>query len=116
MPWIDFKQIKEMVTLEDVLGILEHRVVRRQIDRGYSTCPLNCSPRGRACSFDFQRKLWFCHVCKKGGCHVDLYAQAKGLTFIAAALELCLYLHLPLPTREAPVPGAPSVRIPEDTP
>jgi hypothetical protein len=97
MPMIDFRKVRKLVTLEDVLILLGHPFRSRSVSRAYGPCPLGCCDRRRCCSFNLERSLWCCHRCGLGGSALDLWAAAKTTTIYAAAAELCQIKGVRLP-------------------
>jgi hypothetical protein len=97
MPGIDFRRLKEIITLGEVMRVLAIGPTRggKVIRRG--NCPLGCTSTPWTCTFNGHSHLWYCHRCKIGGSALDLYARVKRLTIFAAALDLCQQLNQPVP-------------------
>ncbi len=88
--WIDFKEIREKVTLEDVLFTLYHfDGLRRSGSKVSGPCPIHRGDNPRAFQVDLTKNAWFCHTkCKRGGNAIDFAAAYEKIGIRDAALKL----------------------------
>ena len=94
---ISYAEVRQRVSLRDVLGLIRYRWLRSFGKKSYGLCPLGCSSSPRCCSFDLEWNLWFCHKCHRGGNQLDLYAKARSLSIYPAAFELCKEMGVEVP-------------------
>jgi len=91
MPGIDFRQLRLLVSMRDVLDLLgwQGRTRRREQLRG--PCPLHGSrsPTSRCFAVHLGKRVYHCFRCGASGNALDLYAAATGVPIYPAALELC---------------------------
>jgi len=88
--WVNFKEIKENVGIEDVLdhyGLL--RGLKREKDNlvGYSLCSEN-HRRERSFWVDTTENTWHCFSCGESGNILDFAALMEGVSTKLAALLL----------------------------
>lgn len=89
---IDFRRLRETVSMEDVLALLGWRAARRSGAQLRGPCPVHGSPSPASTSFavHLERNVWRCFsLCDRGGNQLDLFAQATRQPIYQAALELC---------------------------
>jgi DNA primase len=109
--WVDFAEIREKVSLEDVLfrfyGL--ERSFKRQGAKLVGPCPVHGGDSPRAFHADLERNIWHCFSqCRRGGNQIDLVAAKEKLAIRDAALALqARFLATPLPGEAAAPPGAP---------
>ena len=103
MPGIDFTQLREQVTLAEVLALVGSRAVTRHGPQWRGPCPVHgsSSPRSRSLAAHVERQCWHCFRCGAGGNALDLYLAVTKLPVYQGALELCARLHKPVPWRTA---------------
>jgi len=89
VPFIDYAKVREMVSLEQVLSLIQYRFLVKTKWRSYGQCPLKCSTGSRRGSFYLAKNLWFCHACKRGGNQLDLYAAYTQQELYYATVQLC---------------------------
>ncbi len=111
MEWVNFREIRERVSLERVLREY-YRIDNLKVAGKTATCPCPVhggdNPRGFHC--DFEKNLWHCFTkCKKGGNQLDLVAAKDGVTVREAALRLKRFF---LDDDGQPPPVAPAVVAP----
>lgn len=102
---IDFRRLRELVGMAQVLDVIGWRPRRKLGAQLYGPCPLRPSRRGRDRVFTVNGDRWFCFGCSRGGNHLDLWAAVRGLPLLPAAYELCERLHVApplLPLRPRP--------------
>ncbi|MBC8459221.1 MAG: toprim domain-containing protein [Deltaproteobacteria bacterium] len=87
--WVDFKEIKEKVKIEDILqhyNLLEG--FTRKDDELTGFCPIHDSERYYKDSFsaNVKKNNWHCFVCDAGGNILDFVAQIEDVSIREAAL------------------------------
>lgn len=107
--WVDFAEIRQKVSLEDVLfrlyGLEES--FTRQGAKLVGRCPVHGGDNPRAFHADLDRNIWHCFSkCAKGGNQLDLVAAKEGIPIRDAALKLQARF-LSSPESEAPATAAP---------
>lgn len=99
MPGIDFKAIRNTISIADVLDKIGWRGRTCYSGETRGPCPIHGqrSARSRSFAVDLKRSVWFCHGCKRGGDVIDLWAALHGLATYEAALQLCesFMVHVP---------------------
>lgn len=88
--WVDFKDIRSRVSLEDVL-VRYYRVKRlkRSGTKLIGPCPVHGGDNPRAFHADLDKQVWHCFTgCGRGGNQLDLVALKDDLTIRDAALRL----------------------------
>jgi DNA primase len=99
MPGVDFRLLREQITMRDVLRLLqfEARVLRGEQWRG--PCPVHGSRNPRSCSFSVNVRLgrYQCFVCGSRGHALELWSAVHGVNLHAAAVELCQLLGIEVP-------------------
>src|SRR5262249_2150456 len=98
MAGIDFTQLREQVTLAEVLALVGFRAVTRHGPQWRGRCPVHGSPprRSRAWAAPVERQWWDCFGRGAGGNALDLYLAVTKLPVYQGALELCARLHKPV--------------------
>lgn len=97
MPKIDFAAVRASCTLADVLDLLDYPTLSHRGHKRRGPCPKSCTSSMRHCSFRLDRNVWYCHRCRMGGNHLDLYAVVRGLRLYEAAEDLCGKIGRPVP-------------------
>ncbi|MFA5127787.1 MAG: toprim domain-containing protein [Patescibacteria group bacterium] len=94
--WVDFAEIRERVSLEQVL--LEFYGLdnlRRDNAKLIGPCPVHLGDSKRAFHADLTKNVWHCFTgCHRGGNQLDLVALREGITIREAALKLKAFFHL----------------------
>jgi hypothetical protein len=85
-PAIDFKEVKNAATAEQVIALLGLNLVQKD-DTFRGVCPL-CKSGSREFVITGSKKLFHCFKCKQGGDFLKLVASAKDIDIRAAAGEL----------------------------
>ena len=101
MPGIDFRHVRALVSMSDVLELIgfQARAVSGRQVRG--PCPLHGSePDSRVFSANLAKNTFQCFKCGAAGNHLDLWAGVSKKSLYAAALELCQRLGRHIPWRE----------------
>jgi DNA primase len=91
MPGIDYRQLRQQVSMAQVLGLLGFQVTCRRGDQVRGHCPIpGCrSTSPQAFSVHLSRQLYRCFACGSHGNPLDLWAAARSLPLHDAALDLC---------------------------
>ena len=80
--WVDFEEIKHMVSLEQVLrhyGLLDH--MTRKGKRLSGLCPFHPDSKTKSFKADLEKNLWNCFgACQTGGDVIDLVCFQEGFT------------------------------------
>jgi hypothetical protein len=97
MPGIDFKAIRRLVSIREVLDLIGWVPVNDRKMERRGPCPVHRSASPRSRSFAASPLGWYCHKCCARGDALDLYAQVRGLNVYPAALELCRRLGRAVP-------------------
>jgi DNA primase len=99
MPGVDFDALRAMITMEQVLSLLEFQPSRRAGAQWYGVCPLHQAASGRSHSFSVNvaRTRYSCHVCHSHGNALELWAAATKLPLHQAASDLCQRLGREVP-------------------
>ena len=114
--WVNFKEIRERVSLEDVLFRyykIESLTRQPALSAGsggkvVGPCPVHGGDSPRAFNADLSRNLWHCFSrCKGGGNQIDFVAKKEGISIREAALRLqAFFLVGGQPPRVAPSAAA----------
>ena len=99
MPGIDYRQVRSVVAMSEVLSLLGFAAVASTGDQLRGPCPLHESeaPKSRVFSVHLAKNTFQCFQCKAAGNHLDLWAAATKQPIYAAALDLCNRLQRPVP-------------------
>src|SRR5271155_6143146 len=100
MPSIDFRQVRAVVSMAEVLELLGFVVAERVGDQVRGECPLHePSQAGKHRSFSAHlgRNMFRCFKCGASGNHLDLWAKATKRSVYDAALDLCNRLNKDAP-------------------
>ncbi len=91
MPGVDFRAVRQTVTMAEVLRLLGYVPQVRSRDKLRGPCPVHRSrsATSRSLSVHLGRNLYHCFRCGASGNHLDLYAAVRHLGLYDAALELC---------------------------
>lgn len=96
---IDFAAVREQVSIQDVLDLIDWTPNKRHGNQLRGPCPIHRSS-SESVIFAVNLKLnaWYCHskTCKSGGNQLDLYAAVKGLPLYRATKDLCQALNIDL--------------------
>jgi DNA primase len=108
--WVDFRAVKEAVSLEAVLQHYQVSGLRtRRRGRLEGRCPIHRGERDDAFHVDLRKKVFHCFACQAGGNVLDLVAAMEHCSIRAAALKLQAWFGSPQPERPpAPRPLAAS--------
>lgn len=105
MASIDYRQLRKIVSMAQVLRILDFVTVESIGDQVRGACPIHRStnPASRSFSANLKLNTYRCFTCKSQGNHLDLWVAVSGKPLFAAAIELCEKLSVEPPqlTRSA---------------
>lgn len=99
MPGIDFQQLRQRITIEHVLALLDFECTQCRSEQWYGYCPLHESEtkHRRALSVNLARNCYYCHKCGSRGDQFKLWSEATQLPLHTATIELCKQLGLEIP-------------------
>lgn len=99
MPGIDYHQVRQQVSMTQVLGLIGFQAAWRRGPQLRGPCPIpGCrSSSHRAFSVHLTRQVYHCFACRSHGNHLDLWAAVRRLPLHPAAVDLCGTAGLPLP-------------------
>jgi DNA primase len=99
MPGIDYRQLRQQVTMSQVLSLLGFEPTWRHGPQLRGLCPIpgcRCTS-GRPFSVHLDRHVYHCFSCCSHGNALDLWAAVRGLPIYQAAMDLCHVTHLDPP-------------------
>jgi len=112
MPGIDYQQLRQQVSMPQVLGLIGFRATRRRGPQLRGPCPIpDCpSTSRRAFSVHLVRQAYRCFACGSHGNALDLWAAVRRLSLHHAALDLCEAANItpPHPQPDCVAASAPS--------
>lgn len=87
--WVDFRAVKEVVSLEAVLQYYQVKGLRPR-RRGHleGRCPIHRGARDDAFHVDLRKNVFHCFACQAGGNVLDLVAAMERCSIREAALKL----------------------------
>lgn len=100
MPSIDFRQVRAVVSMAEVLELLGFVIAERVGDQVRGQCPLHePSKIGKHRSFSAHlgHNMFRCFKCGASVIHLDLWAKATKKSAYEAALDLCNRLNKEVP-------------------
>ena len=99
MPGVDFRLLRERVTMREVLELLQFEPLVQCGDQWRGPCPVHGSRNPRSRSFSVYVRLGrrHCFACGSRGHALELWSAVHGLSLYAAAVELCELLGLETP-------------------
>ena len=91
MPGVRFQDVRSLVSMAQVLELLDFVTHERSADEVRGPCPVHgsTSPRSRSFAANLRRNVFQCFRCGSAGNHLDLYAAATHQSLHAAAVDLC---------------------------
>jgi DNA primase len=99
MPGIDFDQVRQAVTMEQVLRLIGFEPTHQRGDQWYGHCPLE--PRrpkqGRKFSVNVSQGCYYCHRCEAKGNQLTLWSAYLKRPLYPATIELCQELGCEIP-------------------
>jgi DNA primase len=99
MPGIDYRQVRSMVSMTEVLSLLGFAAARSAGNQLRGPCPRHDSvaAKSRVFSVNLAKNTFPCFKCKAAGNHLDLWAAATKQALYDASVELCKRLNRPIP-------------------
>ena len=99
MPAVDYREVRALVSMQQVLDLLRFVVGTSVGDQLRGPCPLHesASPRSRVFSVNLAKNTFQCFKCRAAGNHLDLWAKTTQQTLYDAAVDLCNRLDRPVP-------------------
>jgi DNA primase len=87
--WVDFAEIKQRITLEQVLRSYGVNWLRRSgVDQFRGRCPIHRGQGKEAFHANLKRSIFHCFACGAGGNVLDFVAAMEGSSIRKAALRL----------------------------
>jgi DNA primase len=91
VPWVDYRELRRRLDMEEVLAWMAWQANNRRGEYLRGRCPL-CgaagSPRDRSFVVHIGRKLFKCFHCDQGGDVINLWSAYRKTNLNAAAIEL----------------------------
>jgi len=99
MPGIDFKQVRQQISIAQVLDLLGFVPTVRIGMRLRGPCPIHgsCSSQSRVFSVSLAHDRYRCFRCHSAGTQLDLWAAVHDLPLHAATKDVCRRLGVPIP-------------------
>lgn len=99
MPGIDFDELREKITMEQVLKLIGFEPIHQRGDQWYGCCPLEgCPSTGRRrFSVNVSKGLYYCHGCQSKGNQLQLWAVYTKQSVRPAVIQLCEALDRDVP-------------------
>jgi len=98
MPGIDFRALRCLVSMAEVLALLGFEARRGCGNQLRGPCPLHGSTkRSLVFSVNVAKNTFRCFKCGAAGNHLDLWAAATRKPLYESALELCQRLNRDIP-------------------
>jgi DNA primase len=109
MPGIDYRQLRQRVSMTEVLELIGFRATRQRGSQLRGPCPIpGCpSPSDPDFSVQVDRQVYHCFACHSQGNVLDLWAAVQGLPLHQAAITLCQAINITPPRLPSPSPTAP---------
>ena len=91
MPGLRFAEVHTLISLAEVLEVVQFVPCERSRDQVRGPCPVHHPdrPGSRSFSENLRRNVYQCFHCGSSGNQFDLYAAVTGLPLFAAAVALC---------------------------
>jgi len=99
MPGIDYRQLRQQITMGRVLDLIGFQATWQQGPqlRGPCRIPGCRSTSRRSFSVHLARQAYHCFVCRSCGNALDLWAAIHGLSIHQASVDLCRVMNLDPP-------------------
>ena len=99
MPGIDYRQLRQQITMREVLDLIGFQPTWRRGPQLRGACPIpGCSSASdRSFSVHLARQVYHCFACRSRGNALDLWAAVRGLSIHQAAVDLCRVTNLDPP-------------------
>ena len=104
MPGIDYRQLRQQISIGQVLDLLDFHPSHRRGSQLRGPCPIpGCHGTSPRCfSAHLTRHIYHCFACGSHGNSLDLWSDACQLPLHAAALHLCQAIGLTPPWLPSP--------------
>jgi DNA primase len=91
MPGIDYRQLRQQITMREVLDLIGFQPTWRRGPQLRGACPIpGCSSASdRSFSVHLTRQVYHCFACRSRGNALDLWAAIRDLPIHQAAMDLC---------------------------
>ncbi len=90
MPSIDYKSLREQISIRDVLDLIAYQPLSKRGDQWRGQCPVHDSqsPQSRAFSVSLSKNAFRCFHCGAQGNQLDLWAAVQGMSLYDTAVDL----------------------------
>ena len=90
MPGVNFQQLRDEISIEEVLRLLGCEAVSRKGDHWRGPCPVHRSRTtdSRVFSANVKTNRYYCHKCRSHGNQLELWAAVQHMN-IYDAVDLC---------------------------
>lgn len=91
MPGIDFNVLRQEITMQQVLDLIDFQPTGHTGSQLRGPCPVHGSrsPRSRSLSVNLALGRYHCHKCGSQGNPLELWAAVKQTTLYDASIDLC---------------------------
>lgn len=99
MPGIDFHLLRQEITMQQVLNLIDFQPTSRVGSQLHGPCPVHgsSSPRSRSLSVNLALGRYHCHKCGSQGNPLELWAAIKQMSLYNASIDLCRALGRDVP-------------------
>jgi DNA primase len=99
MPGIDYRQLRAIISIGQVLELAGFESVDRSVDQVRGPCPIHgsTSPDSRSFSANLRKNTFRCFKCGAQGNQLDLWTAVSKLPLHAAAEDLCRRARVEVP-------------------
>jgi DNA primase len=99
MPGINYHQLRQQITMREVLDLIGFQPTSRHGPQLRGACPIpGCSSASNhSFSVHLARQVYHCFACRSHGNTLDLWAAVRGLSIHQAAVDLCRVTNLDPP-------------------
>lgn len=94
---LDLKFLRELIPPMHSLSLLHWPGRREPCGQWRGPCPIHGSHSPTSRSLSVSDRYWYCHVCRRGGDAIQLWAEIHRVTVLEAAHELCQRLAIAPP-------------------
>jgi DNA primase len=99
MPGVDFKALRQEISMQQVLDLLGFESTTRTGAQLHGPCPVHGTTSARSRSFSVPLELgrYHCHKCEGHGNPLELWAAVQKTSLYVASQELCRALGCDVP-------------------
>ena len=99
MPGVDFQAVRSMISIADVLELVQFVPSKSSGSQLRGPCPIHgsSSPRSTTFSVNLDRNAYRCFKCGSRGNQLDLWAAVTGVDLHRATITLCEKLQIEVP-------------------